>query len=81
MTKLNPESLKKKANAFISGADSHATRTALDPDAKPTKTFTVPMNDYEIDLLRQVAAKNDRSMRKESRRIIVNALLKDLELK
>lgn len=80
--KLDPTSFRKKkdsrnadaaADAFISGAKENQT-TEHDPKAKRTRTFTVPMNDYEIDLLRFVAEANDRSMRQESTRALVKAL-------
>ena len=63
-------------DAFIQGASSHST--ALNPDEKPSQSFTIPMNAYELDLLRRVSEKQDRSMRKESRRLLVKMLLDEI---
>ena len=83
MSKLNPNSLKpksknkKEVDAFIQGANSHST--TLNPDEKPSQSFTTPVNAYELDLLRRVSEKNDRSMRKESRRLLVKMLLEEID--
>ena len=79
MSGLKADSLKAKSksvDAFITGASTHSS--GPDPDAKAEKSFTVPVNDYELELLRKVADKNDRSMRKESRRLLVKALLVEM---
>ncbi len=67
----------KETDSFIEGSKSHSA--GLDPNAKPTRSFTVPLNDYEIELLKKVAEDQDRSMRKVSRRLLVAALLKAVD--
>ena len=41
---------------------------------KPNRSFTVPLNDYELDLLRQLAEQEDRSQRWIARKTLVSAL-------
>ena len=41
---------------------------------KPKRSFTVPMNDYELDLLRELAEKEDRSQRWIARKMLVGSL-------
>lgn len=43
-------------------------------DDKPGRSFTVPLNDYELDLLRQLAELEDRSQRWIARKTLVSAL-------
>ncbi len=76
LTGINP---KKEADkkAFLNASETHDS--TLDPNAKPTRSFTVPLNDYEIELLKSIAEQQDRSMRKVSRRLLVAALLKEAE--
>jgi hypothetical protein len=57
---LNKDSLKPKetkatvsTDSFIEGASTHSA--GLDPSAKANQSFTVPMNAYELSLLRRVA--------------------------
>lgn len=57
--------------------DAANTTNKLDPNAPPTKSFTVPMNEYEIELLRAQAEREDRSMRKVARKLLVDALKGD----
>lgn len=45
---------------------------------KPTRGFNVPLNDYELELLRKVCAQYDRSARKITRRLLVEALENEL---
>lgn len=53
-------------------AKSRAAGTAKDD--KPGRSFTVPLNDYELDLLRQLAELEDRSQRWIARKTLVGAL-------
>lgn len=46
---------------------------------KADKSFTVPLNDYELELLRQYAENEDRSMRYVSRKLLREIL--ELKLK
>ena len=80
MSKLNPESLKAKkakTDAFIEGSKDHSA--GLDPSGVAKKSFTLPMNEYELDLLRRCAVKNGRSMRQEARRLLARVLADELE--
>lgn len=65
------KAVEAKAEVFGSAANS---TNKLDPNAEPTKSFTVPLNEYELELLRLVADKEDRSMRKVGRRLLADAL-------
>lgn len=68
-----------KTQAFAKGAENHSTEE-LAPNAKPTRSFTVPMNDYEIEMLKVVAKKFDRSQRYISRQFLIKALKQELDL-
>ena len=46
----------------------------LNKEDKPLKSFTVPLNDFELDLLRRAAKKDDRSQRYIARQLLVKAL-------
>jgi hypothetical protein len=46
---------------------------------KADKSFTVPLNDYELELLRQYAEQEERSMRFVSRKLLREIL--ELKLK
>ena len=43
-------------------------------DEKPAKSFTIPLNDSELDLLRNAAKKDNRSQRYIARKLLVIAL-------
>lgn len=68
----------QKVKEFVSGASERHGKQQLDENAKPTKSFTTPMNEFEIELLQQLSDKTDISMRKLSRRLLVKAM-KELE--
>lgn len=74
MSKLDPSSFKPKKpisiDEFVAGAGTVSDKTviALDPDAPATRSFTVPCNDYELGLLRQLAEHEEKSMRKVARK-------------
>ena len=61
-------------------ADAPKTKAKAKPKAssgkedKPNRSFTVPLNDYELDLLRQLADQEDRSQRWMARKTLVSAL-------
>ena len=57
-----------KIQHFIDGADEHKI------EARPNKSFTVPLNEYELSLLQQVSQNLDKSQRYTSRMILVKAL-------
>ena len=57
-----------KIQHFVDGADEHKI------EAKPNKSFPVPLNDYELSLLQQVSQNLDKSQRYTSRMILVKAL-------
>ena len=65
-----------EAKAEIFGESANTTNK-LDPNAPPTKSFTVPLNEYELELLRMQSEKEDRSMRKVARKLLVDALKGD----
>lgn len=71
-----PEGLK----AFAAGATVRSVNKpekpweAFDPDAPPTKGMNLRLNEYELALLRFVAAEEDRSAQKTLRRLVLEAL-------
>jgi hypothetical protein len=71
-----------KIQNFVDGADEHKIEGKnLNPKAKPTKSFTVPLNEYELSLLQQLSQNLDRSQRYTSRMILVKALENELNIK
>jgi hypothetical protein len=54
-----------KAEVFGNNADKQSTKSE-----KADKSFTVPLNDYELEMLRQYADQEERSMRFVSRRLL-----------
>ncbi|WP_157668048.1 hypothetical protein [Rickettsia gravesii] len=70
-----------KVQSFASGADSHSVSNfELDKHAKATKSFTIPLNEYELAVLKTVASKLDRSQRYVARRFLIKALLEEVNL-
>lgn len=68
-----------KAENFSKG---HATRTIsndFNPEAKPNRSFTIPLNDYELSLLQAIAKQNDRSQRYVARKLFRSILIKELD--
>lgn len=60
---------------FKAGAELREQDFAtLNKEEKPSKSFTVPLNDYELDLLRLAAKKDSRSQRYIARRLLVIAM-------
>ena len=74
LNNIKPKDTGNK-EAFIQGANTHTIK--LNPNEKPTRSFTIPVNDFDLDLLKRVADKNNRSMRKEARKLLIEALLKE----
>lgn len=64
--KLDPDDPKLKA--FAKGAKTRTVEadagTDLDPKAKPNKTLTLRLNDYQLELLRRVSEQESRSIQK-----------------
>lgn len=72
----NKQNIEKEATTklFVDQAES-STVEKLNKTEKPSMSFTVPLNKYELELLRNAAAKQDRSMRYISRQLLVKSLL------
>ena len=64
-----------KMQNFIDIPDKHKI------EAKPNKSFPVPLNEYELSLLQQLSQNLDRSQRYTSRMILVKALENELNIK
>lgn len=70
-----------KVQSFAAGAENHSViNIKLDPNAKAGKSFTIPLNEYELSILKNVANKLDRSQRYVARRYLVKALLQEMNL-
>ncbi len=82
LKKKDRENKASNVNDFIDGAGKGRTgdTTEHDPNAPAKRTFTVPLNDYEIELLQKASEQQDRSMRKVSRRLLVDKLKSELGL-
>jgi hypothetical protein len=68
-----------KAAAFIGAADERAAASPLpwdayDKKAVPRTTFNLRLNDYELALLRHLAAQRDESMQKVAKRTLIPVL-------
>ena len=71
-----------KIQNFVDWADAHKIEGKnLNPQAKPNKSFTVPLNEYELSLLQQLSQNLDRSQRYTSRKLLVKALENELNIK
>lgn len=85
---------EKKLESFVNAAPIITTPTdkdegggsqeknsqALDQKKeKPNKGFTVPLNNYELGLLRLLQQNEERSMRVIARRLFVKALAEEAE--
>jgi hypothetical protein len=72
---------KKDVNKFAKGAETHSINVEeFEIDAKPNRSFTVPMNDYELNLLKQIAKKEDRSQRYMARKLMLEAMKQELDI-
>jgi hypothetical protein len=66
---------------FTDNAETHiANKVDIDINAKPTRSFTVPLNEYELSLLKQIAKQLDRSQRYISRKLLVKILEQELNI-
>ena len=68
-----------KAAAFIGDDDERAAAPPLpwdayDKKAVPRTTFNLRLNDYELALLRHLAAQRDESMQKVAKRALIPVL-------
>lgn len=60
---------------FAEGAEHHEVDSVLlKKTEKPLKSFTIPLNDFELDLLRRAAKKDNRSQRYIARLLLVQAM-------
>ncbi len=68
----------KAVEAFAAGARKHSTELApwssMDQKAKPTSGINLRLNEYELTMLRHLAAAEDRSIQRIIKRILVPAL-------
>jgi len=77
---INLKRYKLNLTPYFSTAQNIKIQTFVDiPDkhkieAKPNKSFPVPLNEYELSLLQQVSQNLDKSQRYTSRMILVKAL-------
>ncbi len=71
-----PVDKEKDAKSEVFGNKAEITVSLND---KADKSFTVPLNDYELELLRQYAEQEERSMRFVSRKLLREIL--ELKLK
>ena len=82
-TKVNKvKELERKIDAFGKNAPLHTSDDAplqISPDEKPNKGFTIPLNEYELGLLRKLQKHEQRSMRVIARRIFKDALYQAIE--
>ena len=69
-----------QADAFIDAADDRTAPVgktpwdAYDKKAVPRTTFNLRLNDYELALLRYLAAQRDESMQKVAKRTLIPVL-------
>ena len=69
-----------KADTFIGAADERADMApplpwdAYNKKAVPRTTFNLRLNDYELALLRHLAAQRDESMQKVAKRALIPVL-------
>jgi hypothetical protein len=72
--------INNQIDAFIDAADNNtvdiSTRPwdAYDKKAVPRTTFNLRLNDYELALLRHLAAQRDESMQKVAKRALIPML-------
>ncbi|MDC0865287.1 hypothetical protein OAP56_05005 [Rickettsiaceae bacterium] len=69
------------AERFIEAGESHDIQhlAPTKKEEKPSKSFTIPLNNFELDLLRKSAKKDNRSQRYIARLLLVEAMQKYLE--
>ncbi|RZI45475.1 hypothetical protein [Candidatus Finniella inopinata] len=73
-----PEITTQEKETFLLGINQQRTPQrpgkAFDPKAKPTYGINVRLNDYQLDLIRRVCEKEERSQQQIIKRILVPAL-------
>jgi hypothetical protein len=80
---LSQSNAKKASDLqkFTNDAETHSiNKEQIDISAKPTRSFTVPLNEYELGLLQQLAKKLDRSQRYMARKLLVKMLEDELNI-
>ena len=81
INKINETEIEIKAESFGKDSEFHVVdQGKYDPKSKPDKSFTIPLNSYELLLLRKVAKKFERSQRYLARKLLTQAL-EEQELK
>jgi hypothetical protein len=74
ISNINTEK-EEEIKRFSEAADSHEISISMPGnDDKPQKSFTIPLNDYELNLLRLAAKKDNRSQRYIARKLLVKAI-------
>ena len=64
---------------FVENADIHAINNlSINRTDKANKSFTIPLNEYELGLLQKLAKKEDRSQRYMSRKLLVKIMEHEL---
>lgn len=71
---ISSKATKKELEIAEKGDDNYIENNRLNPKAQPTRGYTVPLNEYELNLLMKISEKHDRSQRKQIRRFVVEAL-------
>ncbi|WP_236870162.1 hypothetical protein [Candidatus Bandiella numerosa] len=65
---------EEKAELFGQDAENHLIQDSYNKNIRPTKSFTVPLTEYELSLLQKIANVHDRSQRYMARKLLVKAL-------
>ncbi len=74
ITKLNKDKTEE-VKRFAEAAENHEVSSiSFNEKDKPNKSFTIPVNDFELDLLRKAAKKDNRSQRYIGRLLLVKAM-------
>ena len=69
---------EEKAELFGQDAENHHVKDTYSNNARPTKSFTVPLTEHELSLLQKIARIHDRSQRYMARKLLVKALNAEL---
>lgn len=67
-----------KAEQFGKDAEKHVVQNTYQVKPKPTKSFSVPLTEDELHLLRKIANMHDRSQRYVARKLLVKILNSEL---
>lgn len=79
--KLAPEATPAMEREFVEAARTHSVPVprqalewqSLDPEQQPTRGINVRFNEYELGLLRYLAERQDRSVHKIIKRLLIPA--------